>query len=400
MKIGIISTLENGIWGGCDPLWLCAAEDALADGHSVGICLSRGNATIARTEHLLSSDASLFWRKQQRNIHWRLRRWLINRLKESSVAFLRLLGERWRSRTSELRQLFEWKPDVIIVNLSVIYDCYTLPNLAEELFKYKIPYVTITHVANDFQLPDSQMRRVTRDVEQNAKAALFVSNGTLRMVERHLACGLPNASIIRNPVNIKETTALPMPLSDAAEFAFVGRLENGSKGLDLLFEALALEQWKCRQWRLILHGEGYDKAYLEDLSEYYNIKDKVVFSGYSNDIRHVWQNAHLLVLPSRTESAPLALVEAMLCGRPAVVTDVGGVIEWAKEPDTAFVAEAATTYSIAAAMERAWHARGEWETMGLRAHEYAISRIDPSPGRTLVDLAIELSGVAGCQTIL
>lgn len=391
MKIGIISTLEQGIWGGCDPLWLSAAEDALEDGYEVGICLSRGPATISRTEHLISAGAKLFWRKQRRTFCWRLKNWLIKRLRNSGLSPLRSLGELWRSRSSELRPLFEWKPDVIIVNLSVIYDCYSLPNLAEELSKYGVPYVTIVHVANDFQLPGDEMRRVTRQVELNAKAALFVSIGTQRMVKRHLACALPNAAIVRNPVNIKDTSLLPMPPDDVAKFAFVGRLECISKGLDYLFEALGTEQWRQRQWQLSLYGDGFDKQYLTELAQYYNIGDKVIFAGYANDIRQVWEKAHLLVLPSRTESAPLALVEAMLCGRPAVVTDVGGVIEWAFEPETAFIADATTTSSIGAAMERAWQAKDNWEAMGIAAHKFAAERIDPNPGRTLVNLAIQLS---------
>lgn len=391
MKIGIISTLERGIWGGCDPLWLAAAEDALEDGHEVGICLSRGPATISRTEQVAKAGAKLFWRKQQRNFYWRLRNWLIKRLKNCGISPLKDIAEMWRSASSELRQLFEWKPDVIIVNLSVIYDCHSLPNLAEELRKYKVPYLTIVHVANDFQLPGDESRSVTKEVELNAKAALFVSVGTQRMVERHLACALPNAAIVRNPVNIKDTSVMPMPPDDVARFAFVGRLECISKGLDYLFEALGAEQWQQRRWELSLYGDGFDKQYLKELAQYYQIADKVVFAGYTNDIRKVWEKAHLLVLPSRTESAPLALVEAMLCGRPAVVTDVGGVIEWAVEPETAFVADAATTSSIGAAMERAWQAKYKWEAMGLAAHEFATKRIDPNPGRSLVNLAIQLA---------
>lgn len=391
MKIGIISTLERGIWGGCDPLWLAAAEDALEDGHEVGICLSRGPATISRTEQVAKAGAKLFWRKQQRNFYWRLRNWLIRRLKNCGFSPLKDIAEMWRSASSELRQLFEWKPDIIIVNLSVVYDCFYLPNLAEELSKYNATYVTVVHAALDFQMPDDESRKVTRQVQSNAKAALFVSEGTKRIVERHLACAMPNPAIVRNPVNINDISSLPLPPRDVAKFAFSGRLDCTSKGLDLLFEAMGAEQWRQRRWELSLYGDGFDERYLKELAQYYQIADKVVFAGYTNDIRKEWEKAHLLVLPSRSESAPLALVEAMLCGRPAVVTDVGGVIEWAVEPETAFVADAATTSSIGAAMERAWQAKDNWEAMGLAAHKFAAERIDPNPGRSLVNLAIQLA---------
>lgn len=387
MRIGIITSLEYGRWGGCEPLWLEAARHALSAGDQIAVSLSYGPETIKRTLSLEDSGARLFWRKQKQTLYWRRRQWLIECLRESRISCLRFLGDHWRKRSSELTRFFEWKPDVIIVNLSVIYDCYTLPNLAEELAKYEIPYITVTHAANDLLPPRDEIRNITRRVQLAAKAAFFVSLSTQRIVERHLACSLPNATIIRNPVNIKETTALPMPLSEAAEFAFVGRLEIDTKGLDLLFEALALEQWKCRHWRLTLYGEGFDKMYLQELAKYYGVQDKVVFSGYSDNIRYVWQNAHLLVLPSRTESAPLALVEAMLCGRPAVVTDVGGVTEWVSEPDTGFVAEAASARSIGNALERAWSARAKWAEMGKQAHLVAKSRIDRAPGQTLIALA-------------
>jgi glycosyltransferase involved in cell wall biosynthesis len=391
LKIGIISTLEQGIWGGgCDQLWLKAAEDALADGHQVAISLTHGPETVSRTKHLATAGVELFWRKQKRTIYWRLRKWLISRLRKSNWRAPAFIGELWRSRSSEIRKIFEWKPDVIIVNLSLIYDCYYLPNLAEELAKYNIPYVTVNHAASEYWLPDNAMRHTTKRVLLDAKAALFVAEGTRRMVERHISCYLENAAIVRFPVNVGNNV-LPMPVADNPEFAFVGRLENSSKGLDLLFEALSSDEWKCRNWRLTLYGKGVDKDYLDELARLYCIADRIVFAGYSTDIESIWKNAHILVLPSRTESAPAVLVEAMLCGRPAVVTDVGGVIEWAFEPETAFIADATTTSSIGAAMERAWQAKDNWEAMGIAAHKFAAERIDPTPGRTLVNLAIQLS---------
>ncbi len=275
----------------------------------------------------------------------------------------------------------------MIINLSVVYDCFTMPDLAVDIGESGVPYVTVTHVANDFQLPSDESRMVTRAVQANAAAACFVAAATQAMVERHLACALPNAAIIRNPVNIEDTSALPMPACQTVRFASVARLENLSKGFDLLFEAFAASQWQARDWRLTLYGDGYDRDYLQELAAYYDLCDRVTFAGYATDIRSIWKNEHILVLPSRTESAPLALVEAMLCGRPSIVTDVGGVTEWVSEPQTSFVADAWTVRSIGDALERAWQARGEWSSMGLAAHEVAVSRIDESPGRTLVELA-------------
>lgn len=387
MRIGIISTLENGIWGGCDLLWLRAAESAMAEGDDVAVSLSYGPETVRRVGGLEEDGAALFWRMGRRGIARRLKIKVITVLLNSNLAPIRYLGRWWRRRSSELRRFFAWKPDVVIVNLSEVYDCFRMSDLEPELEMSGVPYVTVTHVANDFQLPGDEMRRVTRSVQLGAKAALFVAVGTQRMVERHLACALPNGAIIRNPVNIDDCSLLPMPTSETAQFAFVGRLENLSKGLDLLFEVLGAERWQSREWQLTLYGDGYDREYLEDLASYYNIRDRVVFGGYSTNIRGVWEKAHMLVLPSRTESAPLALVEAMLCGRPSVVTDVGGVTEWAREQDTAFIAEATTVRSIGNAMERAWQARDKWEAMGMAAHEAARSRIDDSPGRTLIQIA-------------
>ena len=57
------------------------------------------------------------------------------------------------------------------------------------------------------------------------------------------------------------------------------------------------------------------------------------FHGHVSDVRGIWYDNHLLVLPSRCEGTPISLVEAMIWGHPAVVTGVGGNAEWVTEPE-------------------------------------------------------------------
>jgi glycosyltransferase involved in cell wall biosynthesis len=171
--------------------------------------------------------------------------------------------------------------------------------------------------------------------------------------------------------------------------ANVARLDAHCKGQDLLLHALSGEIWKHRRWLLRLYGAGDDRSYLERLAKHYNVAGKVEFCGHVSDVRSIWADNHLLVMPSRSEGTPLALVEAMICGRPSVVTDVGGNIEWVDEPSTGFVADAHSARSINNALERAWEARDHWESIGQRAHEVAISKFDPVPEEKVLSLLVE-----------
>jgi glycosyltransferase involved in cell wall biosynthesis len=110
------------------------------------------------------------------------------------------------------------------------------------------------------------------------------------------------------------------------------------------------------------------------------------------DIRAIWTDHHILVLPSRNESAPLALVEAMLCGRPSITNDVGGIREWISEPETGFVSDGIGIESFQSALVRAWSARSEWEAIGQRAREKALGMLDPDPGGTVLKILSEVAG--------
>jgi len=63
------------------------------------------------------------------------------------------------------------------------------------------------------------------------------------------------------------------------------------------------------------------------------------------------------------------MVEAMLCARPVVATNVAGHPEVIKDGVVGFLADGPTVASVAKALERFWERRSEAEQMGKAAAE-------------------------------
>jgi hypothetical protein len=72
-------------------------------------------------------------------------------------------------------------------------------------------------------------------------------------------------------------------------------------------------------------------------------------------------------------------MEAMFCGRPAVVTDMGRMAELCVDDETGFVAPAATVSSFGHALERAWERRKDWPNIGRAARARAESLVPKDP---------------------
>jgi len=148
--------------------------------------------------------------------------------------------------------------------------------------------------------------------------------------------------------------------------ACVARLDPAAKGQDLLFEVLAQKNWRDRPVEINLYGSGLFERNLQKLAGNLELKN-VCFRGHTPDVKAIWENNHILVLPSRFEGLPLALVEAMWCARPAVVTDIAGNAEVCVDEETGFVADAPSVGLLGRALERAWSRRNAWEGMGRLA---------------------------------
>src|SRR5205085_6477651 len=61
------------------------------------------------------------------------------------------------------------------------------------------------------------------------------------------------------------------------------------------------------------------------------IGHRVKWLGTQSAMPDFYNAADLFVLPSSAEAWPLAVIEALACGLPALVTPVGGISEFVKE---------------------------------------------------------------------
>jgi glycosyltransferase involved in cell wall biosynthesis len=170
----------------------------------------------------------------------------------------------------------------------------------------------------------------------------------------------------------------------------VARLETEWKGHDILLEVLSAEKWKRREWELTIFGNGPDRKYIQDLIAMFGLQSKVKFGGYVRSVEQIYKNHHALLLPSRGEGLPLSALEAMMCGRPVITTDVGGNREIIEEQQSGFVADAPTPASFGRALELAWRLREDWEAIGKNAAKKARELEAENPPRKLLHYLLSL----------
>ena len=105
---------------------------------------------------------------------------------------------------------------------------------------------------------------------------------------------------------------------------FTGRLVP-IKRVDVLLRALRVAVDAGAPMRLIVVGDGPERAALEAHASDLALQDVVEFLGFRDDLPLLAAASDLAALSSDNEGTPVALIEAAAAGRPAVATDVGGV---------------------------------------------------------------------------
>ena len=118
----------------------------------------------------------------------------------------------------------------------------------------------------------------------------------------------------------------------------VARLET-RKGHQFLIDAFrnVVEKQKDGGVKLLIIGEGNKRKYLENYVKKLNLRNKVIFTGYREDVEELMAIMDIFVLTSLREGLPRVLVQAAAVGMPSIVFNVDGVPEIIKDNYNGFL---------------------------------------------------------------
>lgn len=119
---------------------------------------------------------------------------------------------------------------------------------------------------------------------------------------------------------------------DDAVLLFVGGLDVAHyfKGLDILLRALKnVRDGGIENFKLIIVGDGDQKADYQNITQSFNINDNVIFAGSVNnaELPDYYNLCDIFILPSidKSEAFGLVLLEAAACAKPLIASDLPGV---------------------------------------------------------------------------
>ncbi|WP_317173508.1 glycosyltransferase family 4 protein [Hymenobacter montanus] len=364
--MAFVSLMYDAPWGGSEVLWTHTAARALAEGHEVMASFYAWPEMAAPLQALAAAGAQILLRtRYQPSLRHRAVNWLA-RLP-------------WGGELPEIRALTRFKPDVVLINQAGWMDLFFHQQLLDWL--RRVPFILACHNYQDPVRQRDFSRALLTDMYSRAKEVLMISDNQLRTLQRQLVDPIANARVIQNPLNLPATYPVPrnVQTNGGLQLAVVASFDVDRKGQDVLLQALTAPEWASRRFQLNFYGQGPDQAYLEKLIQFYRLTDRVRLRGHVADTAAIWRENDLLIIPSRIESGPMVLQEAMLCGRPVVAADVGMVRDWLDDDETGFIADTASAISLNRALSRAWARRADWPAIGTLAAERVRQRIEIEP---------------------
>ena len=283
------------------------------------------------------------------------------------------------------RLIRDLQPDLIHCHLFYA-DVYTV--LANR-GRNRVPMVYTEHAESNARRAIPFFRIWDRAVTRQFERIIAVGEQTRTALIDWAAVDPARTLVVPNGLNLdhfpasvdREQVRQSLGLSpDEFMIICVARLAD-SKGLDRLLDASRALADRGYRFRVFVVGDGPMEEKLKAMRDELGLTDTVTFTGLRKDVPALLVASDLFTLSSLWEGLPIALLEAMGSGRPAVCTRVGAVEEVIRDGIDGYVIPPddvpALIDRLAAVMDMSPEDRAE---MGRRARErisdkYSIATI-------------------------
>jgi glycosyltransferase involved in cell wall biosynthesis len=139
-----------------------------------------------------------------------------------------------------------------------------------------------------------------------------------------------------------------------------------------------------RNVHLAIVGDGEDRPKIAELITSMRLGDRVHLLGWRMDMPEVMSSFDVVILSSRNEGSPVALIEALASGVPVVATDVGGVRSVVTPGESGYLVPAGDATSMAKAISVLLDDPDRRRRMGAAGRAHVRNRFDQ--GRLVADI--------------
>lgn len=165
--------------------------------------------------------------------------------------------------------------------------------------------------------------RLERLLGRFTDGLIFESEYGFRTYRQKVGAPACDARVIHNGLAPAEFSPVPTH-PDAADVVFIGELRD-LKGVDVLLHALHCVR-RTRDVTAVIVGDGPDADAFKRMAATLGLQESVRFVP-PRPARTAFALGRTLVVPSRAESLPYIVLEALAAGKPIIATDVGGISE-------------------------------------------------------------------------
>lgn len=175
----------------------------------------------------------------------------------------------------------------------------------------------------------------------------------------------PYKYYIYNGVHVTEK---PLPMSiDPFKMVILSRINIKEKAFIELIKAVSILKKSGRYFTVDIYGKGVDINTVQQQIKKSGVEALIQLKGFTTNPQDILPDYSVLVLPSKFEGLPFAILEAMSMGLIVVASNVGGVPEIIEDGETGFLIDGYSPESIAYALTRVLEYRNDLQRIAENA---------------------------------